>query len=67
MSECTEISKGRLKIFAMHFPCRKKIGLGIYDYRKNICYKVATFNNDKTAELFMEYLAVFVGAERKEE
>ena len=67
MSEYTEISKGRMKIFAMHFPYRKKIGLGIYDYHSNVFAKVATFNNEESAELFMEYLALFVGAERKGE
>ena len=66
MSKYTEVSKGEMKIFAMHFPYRKKIGLGVYIEDKNWYAKVATFNNEKSAELFMEYLAQFVGAERKE-
>ena len=64
MSEYTEISKGRMKIVSMHFPYRKKIGLGLYDYHTNSFAKVATFNNEKSAEYFMEYLALFVGAKR---
>lgn len=56
-----------MKIAAMEFPYRKKKGLGIYDEHTNTWYKVATFNSDKSAEDFMEYLARFVGAERKEE
>lgn len=67
MTEYTEISKGRMKILAMHFPYRKKVCLGIYDYHSNAFIKVATFNNDESAEVFMKYLALFVGAERKEE
>lgn len=66
MSDYMEISKGRMKIVAMGFPYRKKKGLGIYDYHSNAYIKVATFNNDESAEDFMEYLAKFVGAERKE-
>ena len=62
----TVIEKGRMKIFAMHFPYRKKIGLGIYDYHTNTYAKVATFNNEECAEDFMEYLAQFVGAKRDE-
>lgn len=62
-----EISTGNMKIFSMHFPYRKKIGLGIYLEDGNRYAKVATFNNEKSAELFMEYLAMFVGAEREEE
>ena len=62
-----EISKWRMKILAMDFPYRKKKGLGVYLWDKNMYVKVATFNNEKRAELFMEYLANFVGAERKEE
>lgn len=61
-----EISKGKMKILAMDFQYRKKKGLGIYDYHDNSITKVATFNNDEAAEMFMEYLARFVGAERKE-
>lgn len=60
------ISKGRMEIVAMDFPYRKKKGLGVYDYHHNCYAKVATFNNDKSAEYFMDYLALFVGAERKE-
>lgn len=67
MSDYKEISKGNMKIVAMDFPYRKKKGLGIYLAEENVLAKVATFNNDKSAELFMEYLAKFVGAERKEE
>ena len=63
----TEISKGRMKILAMDFPYRKKKGLGVYDYHSNVYVKVATFNNEASAEYFMNYLAKFVGAERKEE
>lgn len=63
----TEISKGRMKILSMDFPYRKKKGLGVYDYHINAYVKVATFNNEESAEYFMEYLAKFVGAERKEE
>lgn len=62
-----EISKGEMKIFATYFPYRKKLCLGIYDCNRNVHVKVATFNNEKSAELFMEYLALFVGAERKED
>ena len=61
------IKKDRMKIVAMHFPYRKKIGLGIYDYHHNILAKVATFNNDECAEDFMDYLAMFVGAKREDE
>lgn len=60
------IKKGRMKIVATHFPYRKKVGLGIYDYHHNIWAKVATFNNDKCAEDFMDYLATFVGAREEE-
>lgn len=51
-----------MQISAMEFPYRKKKGLGIYDEHTNTWYKVATFNNDESAEDFMEYLARFVGA-----
>ena len=67
MSDYREISKGLMKVVAMDFPYRKKKGLGIYLCDRNQYVKIATFNNDKSAELFMEYLAMFVGAERKEE
>lgn len=67
MSDCVGISKGRMKIVAMGFPYRKKKGLGIYIAEENAFAKVATFNNDESAELFIEYLVKFVGAERKEE
>ena len=50
----------------MEFPYRKKLGLGIHDIHDNSICKVATFNNEESAEEFMEYLAKFVGAERKE-
>ncbi len=56
----------RMSISAMDFPYRKKKGLGIYDEHANTWYKVASFNNDESAQDFMEYLARFVGAERKE-
>lgn len=62
----TEISKGRMKILSMDFPYRKKKGLGVYDYHSNVYVIVATFNNEESAEYFMEYLAQFVGAERNE-
>lgn len=65
-SRYIEISKGNMKIVAMPFPYRKKIGLGLYNRHDNSLAKVATFNNEKSAEYFMEYLALFVGAERKE-
>ena len=52
------------KIYAMHFPQRKKKGLGIYDKHGHGIVKVATFNDDYSAEMFMEYLADFVGARR---
>ena len=61
------IIKDRMKIVATHFPYRKKIGLGIYDYHNNILAKVATFNNDECAEDFMDYLAKFVGAKYEDE
>lgn len=61
------IKKDKMEIVAMHFPYRKKVGLGIYDYHKNIWAKVATFNNDKCAEYFMYYLATLVGAKREDE
>jgi len=64
MNGILELSKGDMKIFAMHFPYRKKVGLGIYLRDKNWHVKVATFNNDESAEIFMEYLAMFCGAER---
>ena len=54
------------KIYAMHFPQRKKKGLGIYDKHRHGIVKVATFNDDESAEMFMEYLAEFVGARRVE-
>ena len=60
------IVKDRMKIVATHFPYRKKIGLGIYDYHNNIWSRVATFNNDECAEDFMDYLATFVGARKDE-
>lgn len=56
------ISKGLMKIIVMDFPYRKKKGLGVYDYHSNAYVKVATFNNEESAECFMEYLAKFVGA-----
>lgn len=58
----SSIANGRLQISAMDFPYRKKKCLGIYDEHTNTWYKVATFNNDESAEDFMEYLARFVGA-----
>lgn len=64
MADYIEISKGQKKIVSMNFPYRKKKGLGIYDYHRNAYCKVATFNDDESAEIFMEYLAKFVGAER---
>lgn len=64
ISECSD---GRLRIASMDFPYRKKKGLGIYDEHTNTWYKVATFNNEEAAEHFMDYLARFVGAERREE
>ena len=62
-----EISKGRMKILAMDFPYRKKKGLGIYDYHNNTYVKVATFNNEESAECFMKYLAKFVEARMDKE
>lgn len=67
MSDYREISKGDMKIVAMDFPYRKKKGLGIYLSEGNALAKVATFNNEKSAELFMEYLAKFTGAVKVEE
>lgn len=58
----SSIIKGRMQISALEFPYRKKKCLGIYDEHTNTWYKVATFNNDESAEDFMEYLARFVGA-----
>lgn len=66
LTKISEISCGRMRIASMDFPYRKKKGLGIYDEHTNTWYKVATFNNDESADDFMEYLARFVGAERKE-
>lgn len=60
------IEKGRMKIAAMPFPYRKKKCLGIYDEHTNTWYKVATFNNDESAEDFMEYLARFCGVDMRE-
>ena len=62
----TVITHGRQKIAAMQMPYRKKLCLATYDEHTNVWYKMATFNNDQTAEEFMEYLARFVGAERIE-
>ena len=68
MTICSIARDGtRMSISAMEFPYRKKKGIGIYDEHTNTWYKVATFNNDESAEDFMEYLARFVGAERREE
>lgn len=64
---CLELRKGERKIVALHFPYRKKVGLGIYLPDTNTIAKMATFNNEKSAELFMEYLAEFVEAERIED
>lgn len=61
----SNIAKGRMEIAAMSFPYRKKKSLGIYDEHTNTWYKVATFNNDESAEHFMEYLARFCGAENQ--
>ena len=63
----TAVTNGWMGISCMTFPYRKKKGLGIYDAHSNTWYKVATFNNEESAEDFMEYLARFVEAERKEE
>lgn len=59
-----EISKNGMKIICTEFPYRKKLGLGIAVEPNGIA-KCATFNNEESAEEFMEYLAKFVGAERK--
>ena len=56
-----------MKILAMDFPYRKKKGLGIYDYHNNTYVKVATFNNEESAECFMKYLAKFVEARMDKE
>ena len=63
-----EISRSgsRMKIVSMHFPYRKKKCLAIYDIHDNSYVKVATFNNDHSADEFMEYLAKFCGADHWE-
>lgn len=55
----SSIEYGRMKICAMSFPYRKKKSLGIYDDETNTFYKVATFNNEESAQDFMKYLAKF--------
>ncbi len=55
----SSIEYGRMKICAMDFPYRKKKALGIYDDEVNTFYKVATFNNEESAQDFMKYLAKF--------
>ena len=66
MNMVIENSRGQ-KIYAMNFPYRKKQGIGIYDRHRNAILKVATFNDDESAEIFMRYLAEFVGAREVEE
>jgi len=63
-----EISKSgsRMKIVSMHFQYRKKKCLAIYDIHNNSYVKVATFNNDYSADEFMEYLAKFCGIDHWE-
>lgn len=67
VDKITRIDHDWMGIASMTFPYRKKRGLGIYDRHTNTWLKVATFNNEESAEDFMEYLAKFVHAERKEE
>lgn len=55
----SSVEYGRMKICAMDFPYRKKKALGIYDDETNTFYKVATFNNEESAQDFMKYLAKF--------
>lgn len=53
---------GSVKIGAYKFPDRKKPCLCIT--RGNECVVYGTFNNDKSANDFMNELADFIGAER---
>ena len=46
----------------MNMPYRKKKCLAIYDYHRNAYVKVASFNNDCSADEFIEYLISFCGA-----
>lgn len=55
----SSVEYGQMKICAMDFPYRKKKCLGIYDEHTNTWYKVATFNNEESAQDFMKYLAKF--------
>ena len=67
MNSYSGVSKGRMRIVAMHSPYRKKLGLFIYDEHSNTYCKVATFNNDESAQTFIEYLARFVNAKMEVE
>lgn len=59
--------KGDKVITDMSMPCRKKKCLAVYRAKDNAYVKVATFNNDKAAEYFMNYLCdMFNVVESKE-
>ena len=66
MKKICGVSKGRMEIISMNMPYRKKKCLAIYDYHRNAYVKVASFNNDCSADEFIEYLISFCGAVESE-
>ena len=54
------------KMCVMHFLYRKKLCLGIYDKSENAYVKVATFNNEKAAEYFMEFFERFAQSQERQ-
>lgn len=59
-------SDGKKKIYSMRMQYRKKPCLAIFE-EPNSIVKVASFNNEESAELFMNYIADMMNAKREEE
>ena len=60
------IQFGDIRIGAYTFPDRKKPYIAIHNLNKNAIICVGQFNDEKSANMFMDTLAKYIGAKKEE-